>query len=42
MMAYELKNITILKNYTCIISNLTINDAMNRLINSELDDTGSL
>ena len=41
-MTYELKNIAILNDYRCVISNLTINDAMSRLINSELDDTGSL
>ena len=46
MMAYELENIAILNvkgvNYRCVIWNMTRNDVINWLKNSELDDKGSL
>ena len=46
MMAYELENIAILNvkgvDYTCVIWNMTGNDAIYKLNNSELDDKGSL
>ena len=46
MMAFELENIAILNikgiDYRCVIRNMTRNDAINRLNNSELDDKGSL
>ena len=42
MIAYELENIAILSvnviDYRCVIWNMTRNDAINRLNNSELDD----
>ena len=44
MMACELKNIAILNvkdiDYSCIIWDVTRNDATNRLNNSELNDKG--
>ena len=46
MMAYGLENIGILNikgvNYRCVLWNITRNDAINRLNNSELDDKGKL
>ena len=46
MMAYELENIAILSvkgiDYRYVLWNITKNDAINRLNNSELDDKGSL
>ena len=46
MMAYELGNITIMNtkavDYRCDIWNLSKNDAISRLSNSELNDNGSL
>ena len=46
MMAYGLKNIAILNvkgvDYRCVLWNMTRNDAINRLNNSELDDKGTL
>ena len=45
-MTYELENIAILNvkgvDYSALIWNMTRNDAINRLNNSELDDKGSL
>ena len=42
MMAYALENIAILNvksvGYRCVLWNITRNDAINRLNNSELDD----
>ena len=42
MMAYGLKNIAILNvkgvDYRCVLWNMTRNDAINRLNNSELDE----
>ena len=46
MMAYELKNIAIVIvkgiDYRCVLWNMTKNDAINMLGNSELDDKGTL
>ena len=45
-MTYELENIAKLNvkgvDYSALIWNMTRNDAINRLNNSELDDKGSL
>ena len=42
MMTYELKTITILNvkgvDYRCVLWNMSKNDAVNRLNNSQLDD----
>ena len=46
MMAYELEHIAILNvssfDYTCVLWNMTKNDAINRLNNSKLDRKGTL
>ena len=46
MMAYELKNIAILKvkgvDHRCVLWNMTKNDATNMLGNSILDDKGTI
>ena len=46
MIAYELENIATWDansiDYICVIWNMTRNDAVNRLNNSEVDDMGSL
>ena len=46
MIAYELENIATWDansiDYICVIWNMTRNDAVDRLNNSELDDMGSL
>ena len=46
MMTYELKTITILNvkgvDYRCVLWNMSKNDAVNRLNNSQLDDRGKL
>ena len=46
MIAYELENITKLNvkdiDHRCVIWNMTINDAIDKLKNSELDDKSSL
>ena len=45
-MAYELENIAILNvkgvDYRCVLWNITKNDAIDRLNNSELDDKSTL
>ena len=46
MMTYELKTITILNvkgvDYRCVLWNMSKNDAVNRLNNSQLDDRSKL
>ena len=46
MMGYELKNIAIVNlkgvDYRCVLWNMTENDAINMLGNSELDDKDTL
>ena len=46
VMAYGLENIAILNvkgvDYRCVLWNMTRNDAINKVNNSELDDKGTL
>ena len=46
MMAYELEHIAILNikgaDYRCVLWNITRNDAIYKLINSKLDEEGTL
>ena len=46
VMAYGLENVAILNvkgvDYRCVLWNMTRNDAINRVNNSELDDKGTL